>query len=28
MMIDGDTYGSLTPDETKKIIKRLREASM
>ena len=28
MMIDGDTSGSLTPEETKKIINRLREASM
>jgi NADH-quinone oxidoreductase subunit E len=26
MMINGDTYGSLTPDKTKKILKELREA--
>ncbi len=27
MMINEDTYGSLTPDKTKKILKDLREAS-
>lgn len=26
MMINGNTYGSLTPDKTKKILKELREA--
>lgn len=26
MMINGDTYGSLTPEKTKKILKELREA--
>ncbi|MCC8073805.1 MAG: NADH-quinone oxidoreductase subunit NuoE [Clostridiales bacterium] len=26
MMINGDTYGSLTPDKTKKILKELKEA--
>ena len=27
MMINDDTYGSLTPDKTKKILKELREAA-
>ena len=27
MMINGDTYGSLTPEKTKKILKALREAA-
>ena len=27
MMINEDTYGSLTPDKTKKILKELREAA-
>ncbi|MCR5484062.1 MAG: NADH-quinone oxidoreductase subunit NuoE [Clostridiales bacterium] len=27
MMINGDTYGSLTPDKAKKIIRELREAA-
>ena len=28
MMINEDTYGSLTPDKTKKILKELREAAV
>ena len=28
MMINEDTYGSLTPDKTKKILKELREAAL
>ena len=28
MMINDDTYGSLTPDKTKKILKELREAAL
>ena len=28
MMINDDTYGSLTPDKTKKILKELREAAV
>ena len=28
MMIDGETYGSLTPDKTKEIIRKLREESL
>lgn len=28
MMINEDTYGSLTPDKTKKILKEIREASV
>jgi NADH-quinone oxidoreductase subunit E len=27
MMINDDTYGSLTPEKTKKILKELREAA-
>ncbi|MBQ5688021.1 MAG: NAD(P)H-dependent oxidoreductase subunit E [Ruminococcus sp.] len=27
MMVNEDTYGSLTPDKTKKILKELREAA-
>lgn len=28
MMVNEDTYGSLTPDKTKKILKELREAAL
>ena len=28
MMVNEDTYGSLTPDKTKKILKELREAAV
>ena len=28
MMINEDTYGSLTPEKTKKILKELREAAV